>query len=232
MTDRATTAISARRAAPHDPRSRWQVVVRETGAGQPLCLALANTRNWRHAAAPVERLESFGDLASFARSQRILADSAAARLMAHAQRHSRAAQAELVATIALREAIFRTFCARAAVTSSPDGDRALITGTFNAAVAGLALDLRDGTLVPRERVAQRLDAVRLQCAVSAVALLTSPHVDKVKMCADDRGCGWLFLDLTRNSSRRFCFSNECGNRARQAAFRARHRHDAAAPAAR
>ena len=224
--------MSARGTAQQAPRSRWQVVVRETGAGQPLCLALTNTRNWRHAAAPIERLQSYADVASFARSQRMLADEAAATLAAYAERHPRNAQAELVATIALREAIFRTFSARAARTSIPDGDLALITASFNTAVAGLALDLRDGMLVPRERVAQRLDAVRLQCAVSAVALLTSPHVDKVKMCADDRGCGWLFLDLTRNSSRRFCFSNECGNRARQAAFRARHRHDAVASGAR
>jgi predicted RNA-binding Zn ribbon-like protein len=74
----------------------------------------------------------------------------------------------------------------------------------------------------RERE-QALDIVRVQASLSAIALLTSGHLERVRECADDRGCGWLFVDSTRNGSRRFCFANECGNRARQAAFRERQR---------
>jgi predicted RNA-binding Zn ribbon-like protein len=58
-----------------------------------------------------------------------------------------------------------------------------------------------------------------------MGLLTSESIARVKECADDRGCGWLFLDTTRNGSRQFCFSNECGNRARQAKFRERRREN-------
>jgi predicted RNA-binding Zn ribbon-like protein len=207
--------------------TRWSVEVRESSSGQPLCLALANTCNWRRGDAPLERLLAYTDVVQLARRERLLDDAAALRLQAQAERHPRMAEAELTALIALREAIFRGFAARAAGGRIAEADLGIVTGSFNAAVRALSLELRDGALVPRARQARDgLSLVRLQSAVSAVALLTAPHADKVRECADDRGCGWLFVDLTRNGSRRYCFSSECGNRARQAAFRARQRDQA------
>jgi predicted RNA-binding Zn ribbon-like protein len=44
-------------------------------------------------------------------------------------------------------------------------------------------------------------------------LLTSGDLDRVGQCADDR-CGWLFLDVSRNGSRRWCSMEACGNRAK------------------
>ena len=49
---------------------------------------------------------------------------------------------------------------------------------------------------------------------SAVDLMTSPELDRVGQCADDRGCGWLFVDTTKNRSRRWCDMRDCGNRAK------------------
>jgi predicted RNA-binding Zn ribbon-like protein len=49
---------------------------------------------------------------------------------------------------------------------------------------------------------------------SAAELLTSPHLDRVRQCADDRGCGFLFFDTSRNGSRRWCSMESCGNRAK------------------
>ena len=43
----------------------------------------------------------------------------------------------------------------------------------------------------------------------AVALRFSPWQVRVKACG---GCGWLFVDRTRNGSRRWCISALCGNR--------------------
>jgi len=47
----------------------------------------------------------------------------------------------------------------------------------------------------------------------AAGLLTSEKLDRVEECADDR-CGWLFLDVSRNRSRRWCAMEDCGNRAK------------------
>jgi predicted RNA-binding Zn ribbon-like protein len=45
---------------------------------------------------------------------------------------------------------------------------------------------------------------------------------RVKACPGP-DCGWVFHDRSRNGSRRWCDMAECGNRAKGAAFRARHR---------
>jgi predicted RNA-binding Zn ribbon-like protein len=44
-------------------------------------------------------------------------------------------------------------------------------------------------------------------AHAAADLLTSRDVHRVKRCA---GCPWLFLDRSRNGSRRWCAMNDCG----------------------
>jgi predicted RNA-binding Zn ribbon-like protein len=43
---------------------------------------------------------------------------------------------------------------------------------------------------------------------------------RVKACAEPN-CRWAFLDLSRNSSRRWCDMSECGNRAKNRAWRFR-----------
>jgi predicted RNA-binding Zn ribbon-like protein len=52
---------------------------------------------------------------------------------------------------------------------------------------------------------------------SAADLLTSQDLWSVKICASD-SCNWLFLDTSKNQSRRWCDMKSCGNRAKV------HRH--------
>jgi predicted RNA-binding Zn ribbon-like protein len=44
-------------------------------------------------------------------------------------------------------------------------------------------------------------------ALSALELLTSPQLIRVKKCA---GCPWVFLDQSKNLSRRWCAMDDCG----------------------
>ena len=54
----------------------------------------------------------------------------------------------------------------------------------------------------------------------AWALLCDPDRPPVRVC-EGNGCGWLFLDQTRNGSRRWCSSGDCGRRERVRRHRAR-----------
>lgn len=53
-------------------------------------------------------------------------------------------------------------------------------------------------------------------------LLRSPDATRVHRCAG-RGCDWLFIDTTRNQSRRWCRTSDCGNRERARRHHDRHR---------
>ena len=70
-------------------------------------------------------------------------------------------------------------------------------------------------------------------ALHALDLVQTMPPDRLRRCHDE-GCGWLFLDTTRNHSRRWCSSGDCGNRDRARRHYARTRTttrlDASAPA--
>jgi predicted RNA-binding Zn ribbon-like protein len=55
-------------------------------------------------------------------------------------------------------------------------------------------------------------------AVAAVDLLRSGPLDRLKVCD---ACPWLFLDTSRNRSRRWCSMSECGARLKMRRYRAR-----------
>jgi predicted RNA-binding Zn ribbon-like protein len=52
-----------------------------------------------------------------------------------------------------------------------------------------------------------LHALLHPVAAAALDLLRSPDQHRVKRCA---GCPWLFVDRSKNSSRRWCAMNDCG----------------------
>lgn len=55
---------------------------------------------------------------------------------------------------------------------------------------------------------------------SAAGLLTGEDRHRLKLCD---GCGLLFLDQSRNRSRRWCDMGGCGNRAKQRRYRDREK---------
>jgi predicted RNA-binding Zn ribbon-like protein len=57
-------------------------------------------------------------------------------------------------------------------------------------------------------------------AVAAVDLLRSDRVARVKQCDN---CPWLFVDLSRNGSRRWCSMDECGVHVKMRRYRASRR---------
>jgi predicted RNA-binding Zn ribbon-like protein len=50
-------------------------------------------------------------------------------------------------------------------------------------------------------------------ALHVLNLVQFSPLQRLRRCDGD-GCGWLFLDTTRNHSRRWCSSSDCGNRDR------------------
>lgn len=85
--------------------------------------------------------------------------------------------------------------------------RDAITGAFANAEMTSVVPLRWSVRV--ERRADLLDVL----ALSVWRLLETEQLGRLKQCQDG-DCGWLFLDRSKNGSRRWCSSSDCGNRSR------------------
>ena len=70
------------------------------------------------------------------------------------------------------------------------------------------------------------DRIAAHSAMGLAELVVAGAGRRVRSCAAPR-CDAVFIDLTRNQSRRFCDSRTCGNRAHVAAYRSRRSATAA-----
>jgi predicted RNA-binding Zn ribbon-like protein len=119
-------------------------------------------------------------------------------------------QSVLVRAHALRRAIYLVF---RPIADGRDPDAAALD-TLQAFHAEAVAAAR---LVPRFTFAWD-DDVLAPIAVAAVDLLRSGPLERVKTCA---ACPWLFLDTSRNHSRRWCSMDDCGAHAKMRRYRAK-----------
>lgn len=184
-------------------------------AEQRLCLEFANTANWHASDQPVEELNSYADLVAWARRVGLLAEAEARIQLEQAARRPAEAAARLERVIELREAIYHIFSAVAGDRPVETADISLLNQWFMHAQERLRVVATDDGFTWQwgdqgTPLGQMLGPV----IQSAAELLVSPDLARVKECADDRGCGWLFVDTSRNQSRRWCSMESCGNRAK------------------
>jgi len=189
--------------------------------GGDLCLDFANTANSRTRAPINDRLDTYQDLVRWAHLASTVDDTVAAELLQLAEAEPAAAAKVLSRAKALREVIYRVFSARADGRAADPSD----LGALSSAAAEAA---SHRTLVPVElrfEYAWTGEPVRLErawwpIAEAAIALATSDRVTRVKACATAH-CNALFIDASRNQTRRWCRMGECGNRAKQRRYHTR-----------
>lgn len=187
--------------------------------GGRLCLALVNSVYWRRGPDPEEHLNSYADLLELAEGAGWLPDVDALRRSAA----ERPAEADRVRSSALhlREQLLAVFAAQADGEAGPEPELAAVQKLASRGLSALRLGPSgDGYRLGWPEA--RLDLPLLQAAVSAVLLLSGPELARVKQCPGPT-CGWVFLDTTRNQSRRWCDSRECGNRNRAHTYYERSR---------
>lgn len=194
------------------------------------CLDFVNTLAWRLTDRPVEYLVSYEDLLAWGRQADLLALGEAEVFSGWAATDPEEARGTLSRAVALREAIHRVLSD--AIAGEPQDEGAL--SALNRELSGALSRLRVAPAAGGAYVwswdrdgdeggpAPALDRPLWPVARSAAKLLTSPTLDRVKVCGGE-GCGWMFLDESRNASRRWCDSRDCGNRERVRKHLARKR---------
>lgn len=171
-----------------------------TFVGRRLSLDLTATLMFRHRDQPVELLVEPGDVARWAR---------AAGLLEH---DVEVGEEGLARTKVLREAIYAVAANRIGHGAWVD----LLNHTAEAAPLGLRLTR--GGLVRHGDLGQLLSTL----ARDGLELVGGDLIDRVKVCAGN-DCTRLYLDTSRNATRRWCGMNRCGGKAKAANYRARRR---------
>lgn len=186
----------------------------ELNAGR-LCLDFTNTVRARPLSDKIEMINNYGDLLSWARQTTILTPGEATALAETARQQPRVAADALTQARSLREALYGLFSARAAGLPAPSSDLHTINRAIGKAMAraGLSPSARGGFEWSWPDAPLRADRVAWWVARSAAELLTSRNLTDVRECAG-YDCGRLFMDATKNRSRRWCNMASCGNRAK------------------
>lgn len=190
-------------------------------SGGHLALDFANSLSGTRA-HPTEHLFDYADLLGWGQQAGAVDRSLARRLSTAAARRPPEAERAFGRAIDLREAIFRAFDARAARRREPADALAVIDRETRIAAAHRGIRLRDGELGYAWDDGDALDRPIWPIALAASELLLSPAQPIVKECSSET-CDWLFIDRSRNRSRRWCDMRECGNRAKVRRFYERHR---------
>ncbi len=188
-------------------------------SGGKLCLDFVNTVDDRPTERAQDLLESYADLTAWARQSGILFPREARLLLRRARRAPDEALIVLERARFLREALFAILSHGSRGTKSAFDDirRALPTVYRHP-------DLRSGPgyELVWEDDPKALDRMLGPVLRSAVELLTSRELDRVRVCGADN-CDWLFLDESRSRSRQWCNMAVCGNRAKARRFYQRRR---------
>ena len=200
--------------------------------GGDVCLDFTNTVGGKRGLSTREYLNSYADFVSWCRQAGLLNASMADALLRSAARHPDDSAAALRRAIALREAIYRVFAARASGNSPEISDldhlnAELATHHGRLRIASSKKAFSWTWATEDDALDQPLGPI----ARSAADLLTSPLLlEHVRQCEGDT-CGWLFVDSTKNHSRRWCVMSDCGNVAKVRRFRWKNRRTRSASSA-
>lgn len=191
-------------------------------AGHPV-LDFANTVSWMSAGHP-DYLHGYADLLAWAGKAGLIGEQGRHAL---SQGSEQAQATAFRQAQALRESLRSTFQALAEGRGPPQAALDHLSSVVQKTAMWRKLSLEG------RKVRSGWDfkdappgAVLGPIAWKAVELLENGPLERVKECHP--GCTWLFLDTSRNGSRRWCSMQTCGNEAKVRRFRKRLKAGAAA----
>jgi predicted RNA-binding Zn ribbon-like protein len=176
--------------------------------GGTLCLDFVNTINSRQNPEH-DYLMQYADVVGWATKLGIISLTQTNHLQRRSRQNMHEAENALLAARTLRDLLYRLF-SRAAKGFEPETKDMEVFAVFYGESISRVQFVRRGThYVTTWSFDDALESVLWPIIHSAGELLLSEELAQVKECP---GCGWLFLDTSKNQSRRWCSMNTCGAR--------------------
>ena len=185
---------------------------------EPWCLLFTNTVGERNGPGRSERFQAVDDLKRWLETKGILLPGSAPAIED---------PRNLERALRLREAIYGVGSAIANHEQPEEDDLSELNWNVQRAIVAARLEPGDQSLVwdtepQRTTIAGCLGLI----ALSAAGLFTSDRADRVRECGNHT-CGWLFLDLSKNRSRKWCDMSDCGNVAKARRYYAKKKAEKA-----
>ena len=178
-------------------------------------LDFLNTMGGHRLTEPRENLVTPEDLVSWGLQSGWVDQERAHVMLVEIQLRPAEARAALARVRAFREALFRVFLAVSEDTPpAPEPLDAFEREVRRAWTERRLVRTAEHAYRWASPESARLDAVIPGLALAASDLLTGPERSRVRICEATAvdGCGWLFLDTSRNGTRRWCEMSTCGNK--------------------
>lgn len=203
------------------PRSSQKPFAELPRLGGRLSLDFVNTVDPREGPRARDFLRDYVDVALWAAEAAAADESTAAGLIGIAAKASGDAEAVFSRAIAVRETLYRIFTAELSGGEPQRADLATFQSELHAALAHLVLERHAGYDWQWDDD-RRLERPLWPILWDAAELLSTPELRHVKRCPG-QDCGWLFLDRSKNHSRRWCSMDTCGSREKMRRLHARRR---------
>ena len=180
--------------------------------GGALCLDFVNTIHDYAGQDPEEELNSFGDLIRWSQLARIVDAKEAKRFLRDADKDPAQAQRILRQGRELRGALYSVFRAVTLKQEIDQKELNIISDFLSEAVKHLSL-VHDRGTVYRLSWEKGLPSkvILYEVVQSAAAILANVSNLRLGECSGEN-CTWLFVDSSKNGSRRWCDMQRCGSR--------------------
>jgi len=160
---------------------------------------------------PVECLRGYGDLVAWSVLVGLFSAEEGEHLVGEADLRPEDAEAVYRDALRLRGALYGVFRNLAEGGDVPERGLETLRGYEREALSRGKLVQGDRGFSWEWKDGRDLAGMLWPVAHAATRLLTSGDLDRLKLCA---GCYWVFLDASRNRSRRWCTMEVCGTDAK------------------
>jgi predicted RNA-binding Zn ribbon-like protein len=181
-----------------------------------LAVEFANTLAWR-GSTPEESLHSVGELLAWLSANNAMEAVAKAGLEKWFEAHPARGAEVFREAIDLRETIYRLLKSVASSSMPSRDDLRRMNTVLSETAPRVYLERTERSFGWRIEMHPSPAGILAPVLWSVADILVGPDRARLRECGNDR-CLWLFLDDSKNQTRRWCSMQACGNRAKA------HRH--------
>lgn len=188
------------------------------------CIEITKTTPWEARDTPGEQLPDYEALLRWAREHEVIGESEL-RLRELARLDPERAERVVERARALRGLIYRLLSSLATGNDPAADDTTELNRLLSEAGTHRVIRIGpDACEWSWEDSSDPLEYPLWPVVWSVGELLTSEERARLRLC-DAHDCGWLFIDASRNRSRRWCDMGGCGNREKVRRYRERQRSE-------